>query len=231
MADQNQLPGKKDVARALLLKGTVFVHLDPRTPDVAVPNWLKSQPQLVLQVGLDMPIPIPDLRVDDRGVYGTLSFNRSPFTCIVPWDAVFAVVGDDGRGMVWPESMPPEIAAEVEREGQRRGAIKTVPPLRPKAERRSLEEVVGTPEEGSKGMAPPPGSPELQPARAPSLQEIERSGDESLEPPADLSARRDGDPRPRGDEGSSERPDPTDTWRPRGSKRKVKLPPYLRVVK
>src|SRR5689334_7382652 len=113
------LPDKRDVARALLLKGTVFVHLDPRSEDVRVPSWLKRQPQLVLQVGLDMPVPIPDLRVDDGGVFGTLSFNRTAFTCSVPWDAIFAVVGDDGRGMVWPGSMPQEIAAEVERESKR----------------------------------------------------------------------------------------------------------------
>lgn len=119
MASTTPLPNKKDVARALLLKGTLFVHLDPRVQDVAVPAWLKRQPQLVLQVGLDMPVPIPDFRVDDIGVFGTLSFNRTGFTCSVPWDAVFALAGDDGRGMVWPESMPKEIAAEVEREARR----------------------------------------------------------------------------------------------------------------
>jgi hypothetical protein len=129
----SSLPNKKDVARALLLKGTVFVHLDPRSDSVAVPAWLKRQPQLVLQVGLDMPVPIPDLRVDDSGVIGTLSFSRTSFTCVVPWDAVFAVVGDDGRGMVWPASMPPEIAAEVEREAQRGRA--------PKGEAGPIEEV------------------------------------------------------------------------------------------
>jgi hypothetical protein len=148
MAGAASLPNKRDVARALLLKGTVFVHLDPRTDDVIVPQWLKRQPQLVLQVGLDLPIPIPDLRVDDVGVYGTLSFNRSAFTCIVPWEAVFAVVGDDGRGMVWPGSMPAEIAAEVEREadraraaeGERHGAIDEVQPARrPRQPNRNTE--------------------------------------------------------------------------------------------
>lgn len=97
----------------------MFVHLDPRVAAVEVPKWLRRQPQLVLQVGLDMAVPIPDLRVDERGIYGTLSFSRSPFTCLVPWDAVFAVAGEDGRGMVWPESMPQEIRAEVERESGR----------------------------------------------------------------------------------------------------------------
>lgn len=136
----SSLPNKKDVARALLLKGTVFVHLDPRSDTVAVPPWLKRQPQLVLQVGLDMPVPIPDLRVDDSGVLGTLSFNRTSFTCVVPWDAVFAVVGDDGRGMVWPASMPPEIAAEVEREARRTRANH--------ADAGAIEEVAGRASKG-----------------------------------------------------------------------------------
>ena len=36
---------------------------------------------------------------------------------------ILALAGDDGRGMVWPESMPPEILAEVEREAGRRGPV------------------------------------------------------------------------------------------------------------
>ncbi|MEY4581765.1 MAG: hypothetical protein RL701_6468 [Pseudomonadota bacterium] len=113
------LPYKRDVANQLLRKGSLFIHLDPRVHDVVVPPWLRHQAQLVLQVGLDMPIPIPDLRVDENGIFGTLSFSRTPFACNVPWNAVFALVGDEGRGMVWPESMPAEIVAEVERETQR----------------------------------------------------------------------------------------------------------------
>ena len=116
-------PDKREVARSLLLRGSMFVHLDPRVEGVVVPPWLRKQPQLVLQMGLDMVVPIVDLRIDKDGVYGTLSFSRSPFTCIVGWDAIFALAGDDGRGMVWPESMPPEILAEVEREAGRKGPV------------------------------------------------------------------------------------------------------------
>jgi hypothetical protein len=122
------LPYKRDVAEMLLRKGSLFIHLDPRVADVVVPPWLRHQAQLVLQVGLDMPIPIPDLRVDRDGVFGTLSFSRTPFACNVPWNAVFALVGDEGRGMVWPESMPPEIVAEVEREAQRAKLSSEPPP-------------------------------------------------------------------------------------------------------
>ena len=98
----------------------MFIHLDPRRSGVLVPARLRSQPQVVLQVGLDMPVPIPDLRIDHEGVFGTLSFKGVPFACFVPWGAVFALVGEDAKGMVWHADMPLEIAAEVERESRRR---------------------------------------------------------------------------------------------------------------
>lgn len=110
------LPAKKDVARALLLRGSVFVHLDPRRSGVLVPARLRHQAQVVLQVGLDMPVPIPDLRVDDEGIFGTLSFKGVPFSCFVPWAAIFALVGEDSKGMVWSREMPDEVATALVRE-------------------------------------------------------------------------------------------------------------------
>jgi len=110
---KSRLPPKKDVALALLESSTVFVHLDPRADGVTVPPWFKKQPQLVLQIGLNMPVPIPDLSLDGDGVSCTLSFNRSPQFCNVPWKAIYALVGEDGRGMVWPDDVPPEVAAQT----------------------------------------------------------------------------------------------------------------------
>jgi stringent starvation protein B len=109
-----RLPRKKDVAVALLEQSSVFVHLDPRAERVSVPTWFKKQPQLVLQIGLNMAIPIPDLHLDDDGLSCTLSFNRTPHHCVVPWSSVYALVGEDGRGMVWPDDVPPEVAAQMQ---------------------------------------------------------------------------------------------------------------------
>jgi stringent starvation protein B len=97
------------VLTKLLEQWSVMVHLDPRPADVRVPSWFKKQPQLALQIGLNLPVPIRDLQIDDEGVSCTLSFNRSPQFCFVPWHAVFALVGEDSRGMVWPDSVPAEI--------------------------------------------------------------------------------------------------------------------------
>jgi stringent starvation protein B len=107
-----RLPPKKDVALALLEQATVLVHLDPRAEAVQVPAWFKRQPQLVLQIGLNMPKPIPDLSVDDAGISCTLSFSNTPHYCHLPWAAVYALIGASGRGMVWPDDVPKEVAGQ-----------------------------------------------------------------------------------------------------------------------
>lgn len=146
--EEKPLPPKLDVARYLLAQGSVFVHLDPRMDTVTVPQSYRSEPQLVLQIGFDMPVPISDLEVDSEGVYGTLSFNRTPFTCQVPWEAVFALAGDDGRGMVWPDSMPHEITEEIEREAGRE-------PPRVVEERPSLRVLPAVDEREARPSSPP----------------------------------------------------------------------------
>ena len=77
-------PSKLDVCRATLLKGSTFVHLDPSTMGTLVPYRLRFQSQVVLQFGLDMPVPIPDMKLDQAGISGTLSFKGVPFSCFVP---------------------------------------------------------------------------------------------------------------------------------------------------
>lgn len=104
------LPPKKEVALLLLQSSTLFVHLDPRRAGVTVPKRFARQPQLVLELGLNLALPIPDLEIDERGISCTLSFDRTPFWCDLPWPSVYAMVGDDGRGMVWPDDVPPELA-------------------------------------------------------------------------------------------------------------------------
>jgi stringent starvation protein B len=108
-----QLPPKKDVALALLERSNVDIHLDPRAKGVVVPPQFRKEPRLILKIGLNMPVPIPDLRVDDESMSCTLSFSRTPFYCVVPWPSVFAIVGEDGRGMVWPDDVPQELAVRL----------------------------------------------------------------------------------------------------------------------
>jgi len=164
------LPSKKEVVLALLERSTVFIHLDPRRDLVAVPPWFKKQPRLVLQIGLNMPVPIRDLSVDDECISCTLSFNRSPYFCWIPWHAIFALVGEDQRGMVWPDDVPAELVAQAGAEDKR-------------SERPRLRAV--SPEEGSRAESaagePPPAA--VADASSASAQQPEASAPKSKRPP------------------------------------------------
>lgn len=152
-----RLPRKKDVALALLEQASVFVHVDPRLAECRVPPWFKRQPQLVLQIGLNMPVPIPDLDVSDHGLSCTLSFNRSPFLCQIPWGSVFALVGESGRGMVWPDDVPPEVAAQAQK--QAKPKLASVPDAAPRDKPAALAEKAPGRKKSKK-------TPALAPARA-----------------------------------------------------------------
>jgi stringent starvation protein B len=211
MSPTQPLPPKKEVGLALLERSSVYVHLDPRRDAVVVPAWFKKQPQLVLQVGMNMPVPIPDLRLDEDGMSCTLSFNRAPFFCVVPWSSVFAMVGEDGRGMVWPDDVPAEVARQAQ--GRSDGA----------SPRKELPKpgVPPMPRE-SKGDGPKA----KRPRKRPSLSAVPDSDDA---PPPPLKA-------PAGRAAPSPvRPvvAPAPAARPfvGPTRKKRELPPYLRVVK
>ena len=84
--------------------------MDARRPGVVVPDSLRGEPHLVLQYGHDLPIPIPDLEIDDYGVRATLSFSRTAHRTVIPWSAVYVVACDDGRGILYSEDVPQDVA-------------------------------------------------------------------------------------------------------------------------
>ncbi len=216
------LPPKKEVALALLERSKVLVHLDPRKDGVIVPMGFRKQPQLVLEIGLNMPVPIPDLRLDEEGMSCTLSFSRQPFYCIVPWSSVFAMVGDDGRGMVWPDDVPPEVAQQA----SVRPAEQPSPRPRPvPAAKRALEPVPAAAAEATPGEKPK--AKRASRAKKPRIVAVEPAAPErpvlvALPPP----------PEPRGPRAvPNEKKRSPPQRRPVVGKGKRELPPYLRVVK
>ena len=103
-------PSKRDAFLSFLGEGWVSVHLDARRPGVKVPDELAGNRHLVLQYGRSMPIPIPDLRVDEAGVTATLSFSRVPHETFIPWSAVYIVACTDGRGVLYDEDVPKDLS-------------------------------------------------------------------------------------------------------------------------
>ena len=74
-------------------------------PDLRVPSPCRPANRLIavgseqaigmmpvlFEYGLDLPIPIPDLKITDAGIEATLSFSREPHSTFVPWDAVVKI--------------------------------------------------------------------------------------------------------------------------------------------
>lgn len=203
MSTTTALPPKKDVMVALIQRSSVYIHLDPRRDGVRVPPWFRNQPQLVLQVGLNMAIPIPDLGIEDDAVSCTLSFSRSPHFCYVPWPAVYALMGEDGKGMVWPDDIPPEVAAQQAEQARKERAKDRVKIAPTKNKAGARPTVLG----GSGSDKALEGASPVQSIAAKAARPLEsRDG-------AKREDRAGGDDPPRKKE--SKRP----------------LPPYLRVVK
>jgi stringent starvation protein B len=223
------LPPKKEVALALLQRSNVDVYLDPRAKGVVVPPQFKKEPRLILKIGLNMPVPIPDLHLDDESMSCTLSFNRTPFFCVVPWSSVFAMVGDDGRGMVWPDDVPQELAVRVvdEQEQPRRqpGEAEAARPPR-RAKKPAAAEAAPAPARGKKNGKKK--KPDAEPRR-PALVAVPPAREAPVPVPVPVPARREDrvSPVPRA-------PAPVPASQRSGapsSRPKRELPPYLRVVK
>lgn len=187
-----KLPPKRDVVLALLAKSSVRLFLDPRREEVVVPKWFAKRPELVLRVGYSLSPPIPDLEISETAVACTLSFNRSPSWCEIPFAAIYAVISDtDGRGVVWPEDVP--IESELLRG-----------PRAPRDERPKPK------------LASVPPAPHVTPVSPPEAPRPAATASATpLSPGASSAASGPSAPAKASSEKSS----------------KLKLPPYLRVVK
>lgn len=145
MADErphpSPLPPKPTVARSLLAEGGMFVHLDPRCPGVVVPRWLTQQPQLILHVDARLST------LDDGGLRTTLTSRRTTAACTIPWSAVYALIGERGRGLIWPDDVPVEVTPSAAQSRPARAAARRP---RPKLARLGTE--------------PPPPGPSRPPA-------------------------------------------------------------------
>jgi stringent starvation protein B len=235
------LPPKKEVALALLERSNVDVYLDPRAKGVVVPPQFRKEPRLILKIGLNMPVPIPDLRLDDESMSCTLSFSRSPFFCVVPWDSVFAMVGDDGRGMVWPDDVPQELAVRVVEEQQRKPVEVPPPSAVPSTPRRGKgkqAQAAGETAEVAGPRAVPSDASADRPSKGNGGKKSRKKKEEQrpvlvavpAAPERPERAERPAAARPDRPEAAPPSRQPPASQRPPTSRPKRELPPYLRVV-
>ena len=222
------------------------MHLDPRRDGVAVPTWLAKKPQLVLQLGLNFPVPIHDLEIDEAGVRCTLSFNRAPFYCVLPWSAVYALVAEDGQVTVWPSEIPSELVPQAEpavrrdaprdkgEKQNKRPRISVVPPPPPlstdPAALAAANASLANDEDGEDQPAEKDtrrSEPHAPASRGRNSQPVLSLAPTQLKAPDGAVAGSGSNGDTKDAPSPSERPDP-----PKGPRRTPSMrPPYLRLVK
>lgn len=113
---------KRRIVQAILQSGeTAFIHLNGKLnpAETRLPFRLMFQETATLQIGYNMPVPIPDLFVGVDGFRATLSFKGVPFACSIPWTSVYAVVRENQMGRVWDDEVPQSILNKMEQENKR----------------------------------------------------------------------------------------------------------------
>ncbi len=107
MADRP--PDKRTAIERLLPHGPVLLHLDPRVDGVEVPPELSGTVVLRLKVSPRFANP---LSLDDDAVRQRLNFPDGPWSCVIPWEAVFGVGSDgDKPKWLWLADLPREMLA------------------------------------------------------------------------------------------------------------------------
>jgi stringent starvation protein B len=106
-------PEKKERLLNALDRGMAMIHLDARRPGVLVPEHLRGEPQLLLN--LSYRFDPPDLAVGEWGIRSTLTFSGRRFTIAVPWSALYAISSHVSKEFwMYPDDMPPELIEQTQ---------------------------------------------------------------------------------------------------------------------
>jgi len=108
----NETPASKEaVVLKLLEEGDTMLCLDARCQGVRVPPQHAHDPALRLILNLNFPYPI---EVTAAGISARLSFGGRRFACYIPMAALWAAFDPQTmKGIMWPDSMPPEVLADL----------------------------------------------------------------------------------------------------------------------
>jgi stringent starvation protein B len=169
---------------ASLEHGMVMVHLDARRPGVSVPEALKGENHL--RLNLSYKFDPPDLMVNDWGIRSTLSFSGKRFRVAIPWNALFALRSHvTSDSWLYPDDMPKELLQQTPPQaGEQPPSTSGPPPVsrRASGQLRALTRppapgpaVDAAGPEGDKVESPEP-APEAAPAPAASSEAADGAG-------------------------------------------------------
>lgn len=105
-------------SKSLMLAYTQLLADSPLVATWVVAEQCPSFPKYLtgstrLNIGLNTPVPIDDLRVDEEGISCTLTFNRVPHFVIMPWHAVQGFMdAEEADKQIARGKMNTKVAAE-----------------------------------------------------------------------------------------------------------------------
>lgn len=99
-----------------LLTSSTLVHLWVHyEPGIELPKELmtdefkEGKAGVYMEYGLDMPVPIHDLTINNEGVSATLSFTRRPCFTHIPWSSVLMIAHEGQRAPAPPPKQRPKL--------------------------------------------------------------------------------------------------------------------------
>jgi stringent starvation protein B len=166
---------KKTVLEQYLETGMTLIVLDARVPGVDVPDHLRQDFQLRLNLSYKFDHP---MTLSQWGVVATLTFGGVPYTCRIPWIAVFAMVSHaTGHPQVFPNDIPSELLASQEQATEKTASTEAPAAPTPKkttarkprkkktSSKPTLTVVKADPNDTDEPPRTPPTSPKKTPAK------------------------------------------------------------------
>ncbi len=102
---------KREFIESLLEKTQIQILVDSRKPGVALPEELRGEYRVALNLSKGFQGPMELL--DDK-LAVTLTFSLRRFECILPWESVWGIrTYIDERMYTFPSDMPVEVLLEV----------------------------------------------------------------------------------------------------------------------
>lgn len=100
----------REVLDTLLLEGYCMVHINPLFPGVVLPGHLRKNPTVTLKLSHHFAGIVS---VTDSEIAAELIFGGSPFTCIIPIDAVWGVTSSSGVHTTWDDKAPDPVLLQM----------------------------------------------------------------------------------------------------------------------
>jgi hypothetical protein len=104
---------KQQLLEDLLREDFAFIHIATSTKGAVLPLTILQSPIATLKVSHNFAGP---MTVSEDGVVAELRFGERPFTCKIPWSAIWGMTSFDNKKLLWPEEIPSDVLEKAAQE-------------------------------------------------------------------------------------------------------------------